>query len=580
MALPLVLSLTDLLLALAALVVGVSAWTGQRQRPEATRVMAAAERSALDLLAQAAPFGAAFLLLFGCSGAALQGPLRDLLLAAALGAAVAAAGAWVSGWQAAQTAARLSWGGGPDVTTIERGRLAIVSLLLGAAAGSGLTALCFAVFEAAPARAALMGATSAVGLLTILARPGVLSWAAAARFRRSGDLHPGSLAELAGTTFAGSWLLHVSLFALSALAEVALFVLSTDAAHGLGAYALLLPRLGLFAVLCAGLGARQSVRDGAQAGHVRQLAIALAVLAGGAWALRGVLQGDTARTWAPGLVCYLCAAFGFGAWLLGSKPRRPPTFTGALLLAPVLLLTLVVDPSALGGHRALLLLVIGTSVALLPLAAVYRIDASVLAATATCERLATGQNEPAFGDASARPAPSAGQQATFLPLALAVALSGGSVLAQSLGDDAANLLVAGSSALCALLLLHGLSRREQALGAEGGALLAALSEQRSEDGGLLLGEGLDLLKRVGGQRLLSFVAALLGPPLAVMVLAWFGSPRAPVLSAGALAGALFWAAIADEPATEDRPRAAHGAFVWPLALYYLCWAALLSTSAS
>lgn len=580
MALPLVLSLTDLFLALVALAIGLSAWVGKRQRPEATRVIAAAERSALDLLAESAPFGIAFLVLFAGSGAFLQGPLRDLLLTAVLGATVAAGGAWVSGWQAAQTAARLSWSNAPEATTAELGRLGIVSLLLGSAAGSGLTALCFAVFEAAPARAALMGAASAVGLLIVLARPGVLSWAAAARFRRADDLHPGSLVELAGSTFAGSWLLYVTLFALSALAEVALFVLSTEAAHGLGTYALLLPRLGLFAIVCGGMGARRSARDSAQAGPVRQLAIALAVLAGGAWALRGVLEGDTARTWAPGLVCYLCASFGFGAWLLGDKPRRAPTFTAALLLTPVLLLTLVVDPSALGGHRALALLIIGTSIALLPLAAVYRTQAAVLAATATCERLATGQSEVGWNVANATPAPSPGQQSTFLPLALAAALSGGSVLTQSLGDDAANLLVAGSSALCAALLLHGLSRREQALGAEGGALLAALSDQRSEDGGLLLGEGLALLKSVGAKRLLSFVLLLIGPPLLVMVLAWFGSTRAPVLSAGALTGALFWAALADEPASEDRPRAAHSAFVWPLALYFLCWAALLSTSTS
>lgn len=580
MALPLVLSLTDLLLALVALVMGLDAWTGRRQRPEAARVVAAAHRSALDLLAPAAPFGAAFLVVFAAGGAVFQGPARDLVLAAVLGALVAVAGAWVSGWQAAQTAARLSWGSAPEITTTALARSSAVSLLLGAAAGSGLTALCFTVFTAAPARAALMGASAAVGLLAVLARPGVLSWAAAARFRRTGDLHPGSLVELAGTTFAGSWLLHVTLFALSALAEVALFTLATQSAHGLGPYALLLPRLGLFALLCGGLGARQSARDGAQAGYVRQLAVALVVLAGGAWATRGVLEGEAARTWAPSLVCYLCAAFGFGAWLLGNRPQRTPTFTAALLLAPVLVLTLVVDPSALGGHRALALLVLGTSMALLPLAAVFRLGAAVLTATTTCERLAMGQSEAAWIDANPRPAPSLGQQATFLPLALAIALTGISVLGQPLGDDPANLLVAGSCALCAALLLRGLARREQTLGDEGGARLAALSEQRSEEDGLLLGEGLAVLKGVGAQRQLSFVLLLLAPPLAVMLLAWTESLRAPVLAVGVLAGALFWAALADEPAAEDRPRSAHGAFVWPLALYYLCWAALLSTSTS
>lgn len=577
MALPLVLSLTDLLLALAAVVIGWGPFARPRQRPEAARVVAAAQRGALDLMGLAAPFGGVFLVVLVGGSASAQGPVRELVLASLAGAVGALGGAWLCGFQVAQAAARLSSSASPEAASIELGRLSTATLLLGSAVGSGLVSFAFAAFDEAPARAALMGATAAVGLLTILARPGVLSWTAATRSRRATDLHPGSLAEFAGATFAGSWLLHVTLFSISALGQVALFVLARGVDHGLGTFALLLPRVGLFALVCGGLGTRTSARDGAQAGWLRQLAIALVVLAFGAWALRGVLVGDAARSWAPGLVSYLCGVFGFAAWLLGTKTQREPTFAAPLALVPVLLLTLVVDPSELGGESALLLLTAGTGVALVPLAAAFRVGATVLSAATTCNLLAHGVTEPSPVDPSSRLAPSPGQQGMFLPWAVVVLLCAASVLRRADGGAHFDLLMAGLTALASAFLLQALSRRQDALGDEGRALLTELSEQRPQDGSVLLGEGLAVLQRVGGREQLTFALTLLLPPLVILLLSWTGSPRALELCTGALAGALLWAALADRSSQKTSSRAAASAFVWPLALYHLCWAALLST---
>jgi len=578
-ALPFLLSLIDAVLVLCAALLGLGALGSAKDRPEPARVVAAAERGALDLLVQASPFGALFLVLFLGLGALSGAPFWPLIFAGLLGAGVASLGAWLSSWQVARTTARLSRGQQAETLAREVGRLNTVTLLLAAAAGGGLTAFCFGWFPEAPAQTSLASAASAIGLHAVLARPGVLAWAGATHGGAAEDLHPGSLTELVGATFAGTWLLHTSVLALSALGELALLTLAKGAPLGLGTYALFLPPVGLLAFACGGLGTRTGARDVAQALWMRELLITLGVLLGGAWAVRGTLSGDAARAWAPSLVSYLCACFGFGAWVLGSRGKREATFTAPLALLPVLLLAVIVDPTELGGENAVLLLVTGAAVALLPLAAAYRIGASVLSAAATCELLAGGAEESTWASASDRPTPSPGQQALFFPLSCLVSLC---VLASLLWpwQEAArpSPLLLGLGALTSTLSLSALARRQAALGTAGGAELMQLSSSRPKDGSLLLGEGLALLKRAAGEQQLAFSLVLLAPPLLLAGLSRLGFAEAADVAAGFAAGALFSAALGEWRPPARGPQAALTTFVWPLSLYQLSWSTLLLIS--
>jgi len=580
-ALPLVLSLIDACLVLCALALGTLALGSPRPRPEAARVVAAAERGAIDLLATSAPWAGGFLFLVLAAlglGSFLAGrPATEPLTAALLGAILAALGAWTAGWQVARATSRLSLVPFSESAAREMGRLTTATLLLAGSSGSGLVACCFLACPDLPVQSALAGALSGVLTLTMLTRPAVLSWAAAGEVERGQPLHPGSLAALVGTTYTGTWLLHAGLFALSALGQVGLFALGRDEQGGLGTYALLLPRVGLFALVCAGLGMRASARDDKATFWLRGLVVGLVVLGGGAWISRGVLTDDAARTWVPTLVTYLCVTFGALATALGRK--RDATFAGPLALLPVLLLAVVFQPLALvgGASSGVLLLVVAGSLSLLPFAAAFRLGTSALASASTCDLLATGSGEPAWADADADRAPTLGQQDLVLPLASLVALCAGLAFLIPRGADA-NPLVLGLGALLAALLLYALGRRQDRWGTEGGARLAELADQRRADGALLLGEGLAVLKRVGTEGQLPFALVLVGPPLVLTVYAWTGLGEAFDLAAGSLVGALLWATLAGFPSGAVRPHAAHRAFVWPLALCQLLWSALVLTS--
>jgi hypothetical protein len=579
-ALPLVLSLVDAFLALSAVLIGLGVSSAHHERTESSRVALAAQRGALDLVTRAAPWGALFLVVIlavGSIASALGGrPARDLLWVGIVAASFAAGGAWLAGWQVARFSAGSSGAAPVEIIAAKLARLTCSSLLLGAAAGSGLSALCFATLPSRSLEAALTGAVAGVGLLIVLARPSVLSWAAAGHVQRRAALHPGSLAALVGSTYTSTWLLHASLFAVSAIGQIALFALARDATEGVGTYALLLPRIGLFALVCAGLGSRISTRDALSALWLRELLIALVVLAGGAWMSRGVLAATQTRTWAPALVCYLCVTFGVGVWVLGTRVRES-SFVSPLSLLPVLLLALIVGAEAVaGGTTTILLLVVASALALLPLAAVFRVTSSALLSARTCDLLATSAGDALGREENERPIPSSNQQELFLPMASLVALGFATTCLDRTGAPT-DPLVFGMGALCSAFLLRGLSRSQEGLARAGGRRLAELSGKQEDEGGLLLGEGLAVLERVGGQGQLTFAIVLLTPPLLLSAYAATGSPSAMTLAAGSALGALFWPVMAEFPGGSERTHAAHAALVWPLALYHLAWSALVLT---